>query len=381
MTTALLVGHYNHYNLGDNALAAVAAWGAGTFFDADRVYATTAELPHIKGLRAKSLYYPWHIRGATRLNRIRESFVCRRSQTIILGGGSTVHSAEHIERYERMLDRAGAGPHFAAGVSIGPFRDSTAERACGRLLKRLDFVGVRDPLSHERAKDLAPDSRIELTFDLAPLLTPAFGEPHQDASDRSGLGIVLAHKPKVSGWTEREQPRIQRVADAILRCAARGIVNEVVLIDFALTRSDGAVRDRESHLELADALKGQVQIRHIPYSHDPLLAWKVIGKLQAVVGMRMHAAVVGYCEHVPTVVLAYDEKCYQWARMVGLPDSVVFDADNVDPAELATGIEHAMLGEDVAELPVEEAVQRARRNWDWARAERSVTLQPALRHG
>jgi hypothetical protein len=73
-----------------------------------------------------------------------ECIVALGVKTIVFGGGSIFHTARDLKRKIGLLKLSGKGPHYAVGVSLGPFRDRASEACCAELLKRLSFVGLRD---------------------------------------------------------------------------------------------------------------------------------------------------------------------------------------------------------------------------------------------
>jgi polysaccharide pyruvyl transferase WcaK-like protein len=373
MTTVLLHGYYGRCNTGDDAFLTISAWAARTCFSARRLYATCHTLSETHGVPVRRMYYEWQRRGVTRLNRLRERFIARRADLVIFGGGSTLHTVSDLERNLGMLDRAGPGLHFAAGIGVGPFADGAAEAACARLLGRLAFVGARDQMSYQRARQLAPDSRVELTFDLAPLLMRAVGAPDPTGvapptapPRRRTLAVALANLARDRG-AEAEAARIARVARAIRACAERALFEEILLVDFLADReAPPAAVDRSSHEALAHALAGVAPLRHVAYARNPLVAYQALAEARAVLAMRLHAAVFAYCLGVPALIASYHEKCDEWAHTVGIAPELLIDCEAVDEELLATGLARALSDDPPAPtLPVAEAVARAARNWDW----------------
>ncbi len=93
---------------------------------------------------------------------------------------------------------------------------------------------------------------------------------------------------------------------------------------------------------------------------------QTIGSLRGVIAMRLHAAVFAYCTHTPCALLAYHEKCEEWARMIALPPHQLIEANQVDPSHLATVIaQFNDVPPPLAALPLEHALERALRNWNW----------------
>jgi polysaccharide pyruvyl transferase WcaK-like protein len=364
MRTAILHGYYGEQNAGDDAFVLISAWAARRFLGCERVYARADSLPAQHGTHLRRMFVSMQRRGGARLNWLRELWISRTADVLVWGGGSIFHSTPTLERYLRALDRAGAGPHCAVGVSIGPFRDPSAEATCARVLERLDFVGVRDQASLARGQAIAPRAALELTFDLAPLLPEACGASGAARAPRRGLGIALCGLARASAEEQAvESARVRAVAEAVRTILGRGAVDELLLIDL------NGHSDAAAHRALADALPAGTPLRHLPYADDPLATWQTIAGLRALVAMRLHAAVFGFCAGTPTAVLAYHEKCWQWAETIGADRSLVCDAAAIDPGGLASAVERLLSGAaPPPRLDPRAAVLAARRNFAFAGA-------------
>lgn len=363
MKNAVIRGYYGECNAGDDAFMVISAWGALKFCNCGRVYATTKSIPETHGIPIKNLYYERDFRGSTRLNRMWDHWICKHSTNIISGGGSNFHTTAEMQSYSKLLDLAPQGKHFAIGVSIGPFRDTDAEDACAKLLNQFSFVGVRDRYSYDRARALVAAPHVELTFDIAPLLSSATGMSiSEDTISRRGFGISLCNYERfVKHDTELESKRLENVADAIRSCAAKGFLDEIVLIDF---NSHPLKGDHFVHQELRSRIEDCVKVRHIAYSGDPVMTMQNIANLKGILAMRLHAAVFAFCVKTPVLMLAYHEKCHGWADMIGLPSGLLKSATQSDSEEIAHGIEQLLCSTpQLPSLTPDDAIERAFRNW------------------
>jgi polysaccharide pyruvyl transferase WcaK-like protein len=366
MADAILSGYYGQRNAGDDAFLVICAWHARRHFGIDRIYATAPPSRLMRKLVVRPIYHRFPDHGI--LNYALAGWKARKVDSIIFGGGSIFHSLEGIERATKWVRGAGPGRHFAVGVSIGPFDNAEAEAACASLLTKLDFIGVRDRISYRRGRALAPAARVELTFDLAPLLLEMIeGDLLDRTSPRRGVGVALrSFEQLLGGQRDRAESRIEIIADAIRRCAARRMIEEIVLIDFNGHKRRG---DHRVHQDLKDRLQSCTRIRHVHYTDNPIDTMRVVASLRAIIAMRLHAAIFGFCTHTPVLMLAYHEKCREWAGMIGLPNALRADALKSTTRDLAESIEW-LLGESVLAptLPLETAVQAAMKNWKWSEA-------------
>ncbi|MCX7114027.1 MAG: polysaccharide pyruvyl transferase family protein [Proteobacteria bacterium] len=363
MKHAVIRGYYGQHNAGDDAFMIVSAWGARKYCNCGSVYAAANTIPETHGYPIKPLYMAHDFRGSTRLNRIWDHWICRHSANIIFGGGSNFHTSKEMQYCSKLLGLSRHGKHFAIGVSIGPFKDTDAEDACAKLLNQFSFVGVRDRYSYDRARTLVSDERVELTFDIAPLLLTATGMSISDNSiSRRGFGVSLCNYERFVGHDKMlESKRLQNVADAIRYCAIKGFLDEIVLIDF---NSHPVKGDHSVHQELRTRIEDCVKVRHIPYAGDPVTTMQDIANLQGILAMRLHAAVFAFCVKTPVLMLAYHEKCRGWADMVGMPSWMVKSATQSDFEEIAHGIEQLLCSApQLPSLTPDDAIDQAFRNW------------------
>ncbi|MCX6343545.1 MAG: polysaccharide pyruvyl transferase family protein [Armatimonadetes bacterium] len=365
MSRAYIVGYFGMRNAGDDALLAVSAWGAKNYFGLDDIYISSSEVPATYNTEVCALFPRPRFRGHARIaNPLYEQLFLRKHAQIIYGGGSRFQHLKQIERQYHILEMAGQDKHCAVGVSIGPFRDLDSQKACARFLDKLAFVGVRDQASYIRAREIAPDANIVLTFDNAVLLPVSAGLSLAGSDNkRRGIGVSICNYERfVGGDLKTEQGRIVKLADALRLCASSGDLDEVVLLDF---NSHPHYGDFDVHLELKKLLGDVIRCEHVPYESDSAALMQRIAGLRGILAMRLHASVFAYCTSTPSVMLAYHDKCREWAKMIGLPTQSVFDAYSLDAEELAEGIRSMIGGNFEPELDLAEAGRRSMLNWEW----------------
>jgi len=363
--TAILIGYYGMQNTGDDAFLAVAAAAARKHLRSDSIFARSYRVPTVSGVEVRPLFPFPPLRGLGRLNSFPEHFRLRRARHLIWAGGSIIHTDSINEGYCRILDLAREAKGFAAGVSVGPFTNTSAESSAARFLTRLDFVGVRDQISYQRVREIAPKAHVRLTFDLAPLLMrETSNRTGGTLPARRGLGVALCNYERfVGGDLKRERDRLTVVAEAIRTCARAGAVDHVVLIDFNGHPQFG---DDAIHAELAHRLENCVSTERVRYCDDPVAVMRRIATLRGMLAMRLHAAIFAFCTSVPAVLLSYHEKCREWARMVGAPMDQTMDTGQMDPTVLVSQIKALSKSEPpLSAMKPVEAVGRAIENWSW----------------
>lgn len=354
-------------NTGDDALLAATFMGVKNYLRPEHICATATQIPNIVGgeLVAPLFSVKPRFRGE---NGLRAYFGALRSNCIVFGGGSVFHSSSYLRKAMNFLKFAGKGPHAAVGVGLGPFADKASEQNCAELLKHFQFVGLRDRQSYEIAKIMAPSTRCEKTFDLAPMLLRSIrGQgitPQKTSiSPRKGVGLALCdYERYVGGNRICEQTRRKKIK-IFLDQLDPSLVDEIVLLDF---NGHSYYGDSDLHQEIGRHVNGRFKVIHKHYDSNPLNVLTVIKGLEVIVAMRLHAAIFGYLTMTPTALLSYHPKCLGWAEDVGIDKECIYDSVDFDPAQLAAFVKNAISGQvEMPLLPLEEAEKLAFNNWSW----------------
>ncbi|WP_051171289.1 polysaccharide pyruvyl transferase family protein [Spongiibacter marinus] len=356
---ALLVGFYGMQNTGDDMLMAAAAAGAKQLFSASNIGATaakdsaTGKIQEIQGVQSNEQRF----KGQDRLLKYLGAL---RSRHIIIGGGSVFHTAKDIQQKRHYLKLANSRRHIAAGVGLGPFVDSAAEKACAKFLNECHFTGLRDRDSFEIAQCIAPQANIALTFDLAPGLR--FDQPFQGAlssATDNAIGVALCPVERFQGRADLETRRLKQLAQ-VLREHHQQSGAEIRLIDF---NGHPDIGDNAVHTELAAMLSG-LPVKIIPYNPNPYAAVHEISKLRGIVAMRLHAAIFAFLTGTPCFNLNYHPKCHNWCRDIGQLSSNTADSGNIDNDVLQTALANIWQGDySPPSLSVQDACNKAQKNW------------------
>lgn len=321
-----ICGYYGMKNSGDDALLLAAAWGARQYFET-KTMAINSPIPiRLNGLGKQPpvLLARQKFIGQ---NRLLQYLASVKSNHIVFGGGSVFHSSRDINIFRHMMMLAGAGPHRAIGVSLGPFKNLRAEIACKKFLNECDFIGVRDQQSVDIAQAIAPNASVALTFDLAPLLLEI---PYQggfvEPLPRRGIGVALCPNERLFGNAEAESKRIKALAKSLnTTCQQTG--EPLYLIDF---NGHDEFGDSPVHDELRALISNKIPVFRITYDSNPLRLLNRLRGLKAMVAMRLHASVFAFLANTPVISLNYHSKCTGWCEQVGMKKSYQIDADFID---------------------------------------------------
>ncbi|GAA6152903.1 polysaccharide pyruvyl transferase family protein [Pseudoteredinibacter isoporae] len=375
MSKAFLYGYYGMHNAGDNALLLASAWGAKHYLHAES-FTVNSPVPFklpVLGAVERLISEKQLFRGQNRLHQYRAAWT---NDHLIFGGGSVLHCARDIQ-HMRHLCNLNQGLSLALGVGIGPFKNVAAERECKKLLERCDFIGLRDKNSYRVAKELAPNARTELTFDLAPMLLSipnlaatsssvdnAVAAPHikRESGDakRRGIGVALCPVERFKGDFASETYRLKALARSL--ALVHALTGEpIYLFDF---NGHNTLGDGPVHKQLKQLIPDKVPVIYYHYQSNPALIIEKFKRLKAVIAMRLHAAVFGYLANTPTLTLSYHSKCDGWNDQIGLPAAHRFNAFAVDEMQMQKVLLDGLSdGFDKPSLSHSQALQESLKNF------------------
>lgn len=358
MSKTYLVGYYGMQNSGDDALLAATVMGAKRFLDSDELIINTPTPMNVVGVGSVDPILVEQQKFPAQ-NRLLQYMAAYSSNRVIFGGGSVIQNQRDIDVKRDLLTLAGGRGHLALGVGIGPFENSAAERSCAKLLNRLDFTGVRDDISLDIARAIAPKAHVEKTFDLAPSLlnSPDFA---LSSMERRGIAVCLCPRERLHGDKQAEHKRLKTIADA-LSTLYNFHGEPIIFLDF---NGHPELGDRAIHKEVASMMDAQVETQFIDYDPNPFRVLQRMASFKAAVSMRLHGSIFGFMANTPVLSLNYHQKCKGWCDLIGMPERLQFDCNAFSSDELA-GVLYTGLGEGFSKntMSIEQAVNASMKNW------------------
>ncbi|MGI5819557.1 MAG: polysaccharide pyruvyl transferase CsaB [Armatimonadota bacterium] len=228
----------------------------------------------------------------------------RSSDLLISGGGSLLQNATSLASlgyYLLVLARARHEglPYVIHAQGLGPLNGWVARRMVRRYLRRAEAVTLRDETSLALARQLgAPEELVSLTADPAFLLEPAAGA--EIDAILSDLGVD-ARRPLI-GMVVREWRAAREALGPLAKIARLGVERwgaRTIVMPFHLPD------DLEVSHELA-AVAPEVAL--VDRELHPRALLGLIGRLDLLVSMRLHALIFAAATAVPAVGLSYDPK-------------------------------------------------------------------------
>jgi polysaccharide pyruvyl transferase CsaB len=334
MSRVVLSGYYGFHNLGDEAVLAATV-------EALREYSPGVEIA-VLSAAPRETSHAYGVEGVSR-RRLRAIIgALAHCDLFLSGGGSLFQDATSwrspwyylgVLALARRLARRTAV--YAQG--IGPLRGRLVRRAAARLLDRVPLITVRDSASQALLADLGVRRpRIVLGADPSLLLRPEWSPAAREERARWTGDVVFGLALRTWGT----DGTVVRAAAEAARMAAGRLRARWVCLPM----------HPPEDLAVAEAVAARIgpaaTVVRVPLGPREMLA--LIGTLDLVVGMRLHALLFAASQGVPIVPLPYDPKVAALAGDLGEPP--VPEISRATPEDLARSIETA-----AAERPARRA--------------------------
>ncbi|MDI6772472.1 MAG: polysaccharide pyruvyl transferase CsaB [bacterium] len=305
----LVSGYYGFGNLGDEAV--LAGLIAGLRAEDPNLplvvlSADPAETEMLHGVEAhpRSPRAVWQALAGARL--------------LISGGGSLVQdvtSARSALYYIGTMLAASMRrvPFAVVGQGVGPIRRPWVRRLAAMAFNRAQAISVRDAASARALRAMGVVCPVGVGADLAALLMPCPPQRVEELLARSGLDASVPYLGVVvRPW--KGLVEASTVGRAVRRFAgAHGA--QVAVFPF----------DRAHDLEVSDAVAVASGGR-VVQATTPQDLLGLVGAMDLMLGVRLHALIFAAIQAVPAVALAYDPKVTAFASAMGLPGPLPADA-------------------------------------------------------
>ncbi|MFI2649790.1 polysaccharide pyruvyl transferase family protein [Micromonospora fulviviridis] len=376
----LVVGYYGMDNVGDNAFCVVVDWALRAYWGSAAPVFAAPPLVDLPGDRT-GMDPRWYVRGGvtgragTLLNK---AALLRRSSMVVFGGGSVFREMGPLSEKKlfSFFSRVSGHPMAALGVSVGPFLSPVAERRLLDVLRRIDFIGVRDLASADILRSAGHPGLLVPAGDLAGLLPEALGEPVPARTPRrtrrARLGVTLLGVDYEAGDEES-----RRREDALIEGVRALVLKEPVDVTVFVFNTHPVHGDERVSQRLRAAVEGLCDVRVVTARDGVRACWDEMKRCDLGLHMRLHGAVFAYLAGVPFTLVPYQKKCDDFLDEIAQPASLRLGRVPRDPAEV-TRILTAMLTDDaVPGLSRVAFADRARLNF--TRAPWALGAEPSSR--
>ncbi|MCW3815473.1 polysaccharide pyruvyl transferase family protein [Micromonospora sp. DR5-3] len=380
----LVVGYYGMDNVGDNAFCVVLDWAMRVYWGArEPIFAAPplVDLPEDRTGMDPRWYARSGVTGraGTLLNK---AALLRHSSMVVFGGGSVFREMGPLSEKKlfSLFSRVSGHPMAAVGVSVGPFLSSAAERRLLEVLRRIDFIGVRDLASAELLRGADYPGRLVPAGDLAGLLPEALGEPVPTGAPRAAprgrarLGVTLLG---VDYEAADEESRLRE--DALIEGVRALVLKEPVDLTVFVFNTHPVHGDERVSQRLQAAVDGLCDVRTVTARDGVRACWDEMKRCDLGLHMRLHGAVFAYLAGVPFTLVPYQKKCDDFLDEIAQPAARRLARVPRDPAEVSR-ILAAMLTDDaVPGLARADFADRARLNFTRAPWALDAAADPSTR--
>lgn len=240
-----------------------------------------------------------------------------RLDLLLLGGGGILYDSEAQAylREVRLAHELGI-PTFAFAVGIGPLKERDERRAVRDGLNRMAGITVREVTAKRLCEEIGVRVPVEVTADPALLLEPC---AFTDAMLRTE---AIPSDRRLVGLSVREPGA---AAPGLAPGAYHALVADAA--DFMADRFDADVVfvpmervDRnESHQVIARMLRPE-RAHVLRTAYDPRQIMGLVGRFQAVAGMRLHFLIFAAVMGVPFMALPYASKVQDLVDSLGIAE-------------------------------------------------------------
>jgi polysaccharide pyruvyl transferase WcaK-like protein len=320
MSRIIFAGYYGLENSGDDSFIEVASWGSEKYWNQNESVFLSKKLPIIT-TKASSIGENKFI-GHFLLKSYK--FILQ-SNAFICAGGSTFHSEliwkdpRSIARIKKLLY-----PKYkfgAIGVSIGPYKNSNAEKEIMKLFKSFDFLALRDKKSYELALSYNLNYTPINAFDLAALLPDVYeGIPSKknNSNPKRTIGVSLCRYESFvkNGNLINENRRNEEILKLLNSIAHR---REKIKFRFFIFNGHPIFGDKEITIETISKLRLSEynEIEVVDYDSNVYNTWVKVKQCDVFVATRLHAANFACFAEVPFFLIEYHRKCSDFLDDIG----------------------------------------------------------------
>ena len=303
----------------------------------------TTLVPLIRDAEVSVLPYSWKIKNLWSYFR-----TIKRSDLLILGGGQALHDQTSPSFTLLVLSKVALAcllkkRVMAYGIGVGPLKTGIGRWVTRQIVNRFETVTVREPASKRELEEVGVNRPpIVVTADASFLLDPALRERVEEILMEEGLAqvprpliaiaprrwfhyhhslIPVRYKARLWG-SMRGQEEFKGLERTLARVADRLISEAGGSILFIPMRgsqggTDPGQDDDQVASEILGLMKWRKGARILAHDYPPSEMKGVLGRMDLILGMRMHSLLLGGAMGVPGVGIGITSKFKPLFEMMG----------------------------------------------------------------
>lgn len=303
----LLAGYLGSGNLGDDAVMLGFADGAMRCgFDIAVLSGSPEET---------NRHYGFPATQRRDLKQVEEAI--KRSTALVFPGGSIfqdVTSVRSVAYYSKVIGIAAKHGKkvFLVGQGVGPLKTFLGKRMAASAFNKAEAIAVRDPQSMETLRSLGVTRPIKVTADSAFLM------PRTVASEDS-VGFSVGNMRTV-GVAPRPLDKKTDVAGLFGEFCRLVYQSGSMPVLIEMDRH----HDGELIHEIARRQGGKIpDLRKVA---TPTQMQARMGRMDAMVAMRLHAGILAANAGIPALMVSYDPKVAAFSKLMGNSHALTIDA-------------------------------------------------------
>ena len=339
----LFTGYYGQLNTGDDAFIEVASWGADKYWKkCQNIFlAKEANLPDTSKVTRG---YPFSI---PKTYSLQSKILLRSTNYLISAGGSTIHSELPANNIKRLaVERKKSGKPLkigGIGVSIGPFKSLSDEKATVEYLKNIDFLAVRDQASFDFVSTINLPYQTINAFDLAALLPDIYGLNKIETTITSKKAIGISVCPYESIISQDNIENEHRRNSNIVELLKHLDIDNNIHRKFFVINGNPRVGDLKLTLETIERVAPK-SFEIIHYTKKTRTVWNEVESCDFVISTRLHAAIFACFSNTPFMLNEYHRKCGDFLDNVGYEENLRLFNNEYSPKEKAGMITNILNG-------------------------------------
>lgn len=302
MAKLLLAGYFGAGNLGDDAILKGFTTGIeGLGFQYQSLCGSPERLMRNMGIKGI---------GKTDFPAVKNAIA--ECDALVFPGGSVfqdVTSIRSVAYYANLVKEAKKANKKVVMLAqgIGPLNRFMGKRLASGAFSAADMITVRDPSSVSALRSLGVKHTPKVTADVAFLLPPVVADESERAFGVAGMKTIgVSVRPY---GKDKSKAVVQAFADLTRLLSQNNFVPVLMPMD---AEEDVAIVDA-----IAKIHGGKVpDIRNL---NTPAQFQQRVGRMEAVIAMRLHAGILATTMGIPPMMVSYDPKVTAFANVLGLP--------------------------------------------------------------
>jgi polysaccharide pyruvyl transferase CsaB len=300
----------------------------------------------------------YHLGWRPPVDVARTLALVQRSAAVLIGGGGLLQ--DHLPHFYRafcllaLAAKALRKPVMFYATGVYPPRTRIFAGTLRLVLNLADIVTVRDEFSARTIADAGVNREVIVTADPAITLRalPCSGPARHSGTPLIGVSL----RP----WYHNSGSQMGRgdsagLAETLAKCLDRVVDATGGRLLFFPMHFGGGDDDQNWQSRVLASMRHSEAADRVAHP-SPLETQAVIAGCDIVVGMRLHANVLGAAMGVPSIALAYDPKVREFMRGLGCEDRVV-DLDALEPDDLAGRVARLLAERESASAEIQRRVE------------------------